>query len=59
MYIFWFILNVAITNAIVHLLTNCCKEFRAELAIALIGEYNNCKVRGRRPSLPAPRTVYH
>ena len=51
-YIFWFILDVAITNTFI-LLSNhspiaaklqSWKEFRAELAMSLIGEYNSRKV---------------
>ena len=64
-YIFWFILDVAITNAFI-LLSNYSpivaklrswKEFRAELVMSLIGDYNSRKVPGRRPSLPAPRST--
>ena len=64
-YIFWFILDVAITNAFI-LLSNYSpiaaklrswKEFRAELAMSLIGDYNSRKVPGRQPSLPAPRST--
>ena len=60
---FEFILDVAITNAFI-LLSNYLpiaaklrswKEFRAELAMSLIGEYNSRKVPGRQPSLPSLR----
>ena len=61
-YIICFILDVAITSAFI-LLSNYSpiaaklrswKEFRAELAMSLIGDYNSRKVPGRRPSLPPP-----
>ena len=68
-YIFWFMLDTAITNAFI-LLSNysptsaklqCLKQFRTELALSLIGEYNSRQVPGRQPSLPAPpgRNITH
>ena len=69
-YIFWFMLDVAITNAFILLFfkyspisakLQYLKEFRTELARSLIGEYNSWKVPGRTPSLCAPplRSVSH
>jgi len=54
-YIFWFMLDVAITNAFILLSKyspisaklQCLKEFRTELARSLIGEYNSRKLPGR------------
>jgi len=68
-YIFWFMLDVAMTNAFMLLSKyspisaklQCLKEFRTELARSLIGEYNSRKVPGRPPSLCTPplRSVSH
>ena len=68
-YIFWFMLDVVITNAFILLSKyspisaklQCLKEFRTELAQSLTGEYNSQKVPGRLPSLCAPplRSVSH
>ena len=52
-YIFWFIFDVAITNAYflcryhTSLTVNSVKKFRSELAWSLIGSFNNRKRRGR------------
>ena len=58
-YIFWFLFDVAITNSYIlckhhsNLTTRSLKQFRMELAQALLGDYNGRKRRGR-PSAAAP-----
>lgn len=60
-YIFWFMVELAITNAYIlckhHSSMNIAnlKEFRSQLAIALIGSYSSRKRRGRPSALPAPK----
>ncbi len=55
-YIFWFLFDVAITNSYIlckHLTVRSLKQFRTDLAQALLEDYNGRKRRGR-PSIARP-----
>ena len=65
-YIFYFLLDVAITNAFIlmkHHTANgskmTMKDFRLELASQLIGEYCSCRRRGRTSSSIRPLPLRH
>ena len=60
-YIFWFLFDVAVTNTFIlcrkhtDLNSKKVKEFRVELALALIGDYCSRKRPGRPPRIPPPK----
>ena len=60
-YIFWFLVDLAITNAYIlckhhtHLQITSTKDFRVDLAKALIGTYHSRKRPGRPSATPAPK----
>ena len=64
-YIFWFLLDLTITNSYVlckhhtHLNIQSTKALRADLAKALIGSYSSRKHPGRPLVAPAPKRFQH